>query len=261
MGRADRWADRRNIVFSHTIIGAIAGLANHELSNSAIIPLAPPDVTGFIIGNQMGSNAVIALTENIRQVLIDMIIFNGAVGVWRKLPDAMHCATIFSKPDRAGGRVGSHNAIRMTIGAWRGILVKGLRGRIELANFAGPQFGKPEMAELVEGEVERAGLRGRHGPLMPVAARIVFSDRVADRFRKPQIAGAIEGQKEWAGIARRLDQLTERLGTVVKTGDRIFNDAALHGMAAYGKGVDVDIALGFGHPDMAAFVKFNIPGV
>ena len=150
---------------------------------------------------------------------------------------------------------------RSAIGGRCGILFKCLCARIKLANLARAQLGKPEVAELVEGEIKRTGLRGRHRPLVPVAARIIFSDGVAHRFRKPQVAGAIEGQKKWAGISRRLNQFIERTDVVAKTGDGIFNDAALYHMAAYRKGVDVYITLGFGHPDMTAFIKLNIPGV
>src|SRR5450759_3584427 len=116
------------------------------------------------------------------------------------------------------------------------------------------------MAVLVEGEVERAGLSRRHYPLMPDAARIVFADGIAYRICKPEIARSIESQKERAGIARRLNQYL-RLSTTAKARNRILDYTALMGHGTYRKGVDIDIALRLGHKDMAAFIKFDVPGV
>src|SRR5437868_1462878 len=91
--------------------------------------------------------------------------------------------------------------------------------RKKFFDLAHTQFGKPDMPELVNRQVKRAGLRRRHRPLVPLATGIVFADRVGDGFGKPQIARAIELEKKGAGkdgrkTCRRLKQFSGRRAAV-----------------------------------------------
>src|ERR1700676_2732922 len=175
----------------------------------------------------------------------------------------MNSVIVLSEPDRLGCRIGSSNTIGPTIRSRGCVFINKCVGtRIEHANFIGCQFCKPEMPKLIESQIERAGTGRRYSPLMPVAACVIFANRVGNWLRKPEIARTIESKEKRTAIVlvERLNQLSEGLSAIVKTRYRVFDNASWSSMAAYRK-IDIDIALGFSHKDMAVIIKFDIPGI
>ncbi len=148
--RIGRTVWRRDGIFGHTVVGAVRRLADDQFTNIAIVPFTPPDITGFIIGNQMRSDAVIAGTVYIGQVFKYVVVIDGAIRVGYNAPDAMNVAVVLSKPDGVRGRIGSANAVGPTIGGRRGILGDDMCGGVKFANLIGTRLGKPEMPVLVE---------------------------------------------------------------------------------------------------------------
>ena len=155
--------------------------------------------------------------RRIGQVFINAAA-DGAIGPGCDLPDAMHRSIIFGKPDGMRCGVWSGYAIGLAIRCRRRKFIDHfICYRIKLPNFIDAQFGKPEMSELIKGQIKGTGACGSDAPLVPIALRIVFPDGIGDRLGKPEVPIAIKGKKKWAGVSSRHLELLHRGRVTVKT--------------------------------------------
>src|SRR5260370_871732 len=140
----------------------------------------------------------------------------------------MNTRVIFRKPEGICGRVRACYAIRIALKRWSRILIdKGIRFWIKLSNLTCSVFCEPQMLILVEDQVKRARVEGRHSPLMPIISSVQFTNSIGHRFSKPEISTTIKCQEKWARVTWWLIKL-HRIAEIRKALSSIFKDAALN---------------------------------
>src|SRR5436190_5130433 len=121
-----------------------------------------------------------------------------------KASNTSHPLTIFRKPDiplRISG-----DPIGIAFRCWNCVLNEGVRMRVEEANAACFELGKPEISRGIKGQV-KGSTPFQHIPLAPGhALQIKFSDCIAIGLSEPDMAMHINSQEDGVRIPRRLPE-------------------------------------------------------
>ncbi len=197
-------------------------------------------------------------TARICGIFFDCALAQGTGCGWLEAANFCYRAVVLGKPDGSGGRVGASNTIGFALRGGGGCFVKCVRGRVKFADLVGGDFGKPEIAIVIDGEVKWGGIAGGGRPLVPgVVCGVKLTNGIGHWLGKPDIAAAVDGEEDGAGVIGWLFKHLGGGGTVGKALTGILSDDA-SGYCITNRG---RITFRYSDQDVAIIVKGDAPGV